>query len=197
MSCDVSTSLLCKNTFWPLEILSSTPTFPIWSSRHFCTTTHLNISLKILPSVWRCQWMHTIQLYAKTQWCSLKNLSKTTSFSFWSSLVIWTATLFYFALVTLSFFLLVALPTKLLSPGDWAHWRLWSACFKPFFFLSNTGVLQSLHYQLSVFAKLISPPSPISKETLIWRLWPLQELPKCTWHSVEHLVCTVSFGHVS
>jgi len=67
MSCDVSTSLLCKNTFWPLEILSSTPTFPIWSSRHFCTTTHLNISLKILPSVWRCQWMHTIQLYAKTQ----------------------------------------------------------------------------------------------------------------------------------
>ena len=67
MSCEVSTSLLCKNTFWPLEILSSTPTFPIWSSGHFCTTTHLNISLKILPSVWRCQWMHTIHLQAKTQ----------------------------------------------------------------------------------------------------------------------------------
>ena len=46
MSCDVSTPLLCKNTFWPLEILSSTPTFPIWSSRHFCTTTHLNILQK-------------------------------------------------------------------------------------------------------------------------------------------------------
>ena len=54
-----------KNTFWPLEILSSTPTFPIWSSRHFCTATHLSISLKILPSVWRCQWRHTIHLQAK------------------------------------------------------------------------------------------------------------------------------------
>ena len=69
MSCDVSTSLLCKNIFWPLEILSSTPIFPIWSSRHFCTATHLNISSKILPSVWRWQWMHTIHLQAKTQWC--------------------------------------------------------------------------------------------------------------------------------
>ena len=95
------------------------------------------------------------------------------------------------------FFLLVALPTKLLSPGDWAHWRFWSACSKPLFFLPKTGVLQNLHYQLSVFAKLIPPPSPVSKETLIWRLWPLQELPKCTWHSVEHLGCTVSFGKLS
>ena len=47
------------------------------------------------------------------------------------------------------------------------------------------------------FAKLISPPSLVSKETLIWRLWPLQELPKCTWHSVEHLGGTVSFGKLS
>ena len=121
MSCDVSTSLLCKNTFWPLEILSSTPTFPIWSSRHFCTTTHLNISLKILPSVWRCQWMHTIHLQAKTQWCSLKKLSGSTSFAFWSNLVICTTTIFFLALVTLSFFLLVALPSKPLSPGEWTH----------------------------------------------------------------------------
>ena len=54
-----------------------------------------------------------------------------------------------------------------------------------------------MHYQLSVFAKLILPPSPASKETLIWRFWPLQELPKCIWHSVEHLVCTVIFGKLS
>ena len=197
MSCDVSTSLLCKNTFWPLEILGPSPTFPIWSSRHFCTTTHLNILLKILPSVWRCQWMHTIHLQAKTQWCSLENLSGSASFAFWSKLVICTATLFFLALVTLSFFLLAALPTKLLSPGDWAHWRFWSACPKPFCFLSRTGVLQSLHYQLSVFAKLTLPPSPVSKEALIWSFWPLQELPMCIWHSVEHLVCTATFGKLS
>ena len=169
MSCDGPTSLLYKNTFWPLEILSSSPTFRIRFSRHFCTTTHLNISLKILPSVWRWQWMHTIHLLAKTQWCSLENLSESPSFAFWSNWVVCTATLFYFALVTLSFFLLVALPTKLLSPGDWAHWGFWSACSKPLFFLPKTGVLQNLHYQLSVFAKLTLPPSPASKETLIWR----------------------------
>ena len=128
MSCDGSTSLLCKNTFWPLEILSSSPTFPIWSSRHFCTATHLNILLKILPSVWRCQWMHAIHLHATTQCCSLKNLSESSSFPFWSSLVICTATLFYFALVPLSFFLLIVLLTKLLSPGVWTHWSIFGAC---------------------------------------------------------------------
>ena len=96
MSCEVPTSLFCKNIFWLLEILSSTSIFQIWSSRYFCTTTYLNIFLKILPSVWGCQEMHIIQLHAKTQWCSLKNLSESTSFSFWSSLVICTATLFLF-----------------------------------------------------------------------------------------------------
>ena len=128
MSCEVSTSLLCKNIFWLLEILSSTSIFQIWSSRYFCTTTYLNILLKILPSVWWCQEMHIIQLHAKTQCCSLKNLSESTSSSFWSSLVICTATLFYFALVPMSFFLLIVLPTKLLSPGDWTHWHIFGAC---------------------------------------------------------------------
>ena len=89
--------------------------------------------------------MHIIQLHAKTQCCSLKDLSVSTSFSFWPSFVICTATLFYFALVTLSFFLLVALPTKPLSPGGWTHWRILSACNETSFFLSKTEVLQNLH----------------------------------------------------
>lgn len=54
-----------------------------------------------------------------------------------------------------------------------------------------------MHYQLSVFAKLTLPPSPVSKEALIWSFWPLQELPMCIWHSVEHLVCTATFGKLS
>ena len=66
--------------------------------------------------------MHTIHIQAKTQGCSLENLSGSASFAFWSNLMICTATIFFLALMTLSFFLLVALPTKLLSPGDWAHW---------------------------------------------------------------------------
>ena len=57
----------------------------------------------------------------------------------------YTATLIYFALVPMSFFLLVALPTKPLSPGEWTHWRILSACNETFFFLSKTGVLQNLH----------------------------------------------------
>ena len=128
MSCEFSPSLLCKNIFWSLEILSSTSIFQIWSSRYFYTTTHLNISLKFLPRVWRCQWMHTIHLQAKTQWCSLENLSGSTPFAFWFNLMICTATLIFFALVTLSFFLLVALPTKPLSTGDWTLWHIFGAC---------------------------------------------------------------------
>ena len=127
----------------------------------------------------------------------MKNLSESTSFSFWSSLVICTATLFYFTLVPMSLFQLVALPSKPLSPEEWTHWRFVSACNKPFFFLSKTGVLQSLHYQLSVFAKLTLPPSLASKETMIWSFWPPQELPRCPWHSVEHPVCRNSFGRSS
>ena len=89
--------------------------------------------------------MHMIQLYAKTHWSSLKYLSESTSSSFCSSLVICTATLIYFALVPMSFFLLVVLPTKPLSPGHWTHWRILIACNELFFFLSKTEVLQNLH----------------------------------------------------
>ena len=89
--------------------------------------------------------MLMIQLHAKTQCCSLKHLSESTSFSFWSSLMICTATLFHFALVPMSFFLLEALPIKPLSPGDWTHWRILSACNETIFLLSKTGVLQNLH----------------------------------------------------
>ena len=145
MSYDVSTSLLCKNIFCSLEILSSTSTFQIWSSKYFCTTTYLNISLKILPSVWRCQQMHIIQLYAKTHWCSLKYLSESTSFSFWSSLVICTATIFYLALVALGFILLIDHSTKPLSPGDWTHWSIFGPCNNALHFLSRIEDLQILH----------------------------------------------------
>ena len=89
--------------------------------------------------------MHIIQLHAKTHECSLKNLSKSSSFALWSSLAFSTATLIYFALVPMSFFLLVALPIKPLSPGEWTHWRILSACNKAFFFLSKTEGLQNLH----------------------------------------------------
>ena len=145
MSCDVSTSLLCKNIFWSLEILSSTSTFQIWSSRYFCTTTYLNISLKILPSVWRCQQMHIIILYAKTHECSLKNLSKSSSFALWSSWVFCTTTLFSSSLMPMIFLLLINHPTEPLSPGDWTHWCIFSPCYNSLQFLRRFGFLKNLH----------------------------------------------------
>ena len=51
-SCDVFESLLCRNIFHSLDILSSTPSFQIWSREQFCTTTYSNISLKLPPKLW-------------------------------------------------------------------------------------------------------------------------------------------------
>ena len=86
-----------------------------------------------------------MQLYAKTLLCSLKNLSESTSFSFWPSWEFSTATLIYLDLVTMSFFLLIAHPAKPLSPREWTHWRIFRACISAFFFLSRIGFLKNLH----------------------------------------------------
>ena len=63
--------------------------------------------------------MHIIQLDAKTHECSLKNLSKSSSFALWSSLALSTATPFYFALLPMILF-----PAKPLSPREWTHWSI-------------------------------------------------------------------------
>ena len=62
-----------------------------------------------------------MQLYAKTLFCSLKNLCESTSFTFWSSLTFSTAPLLNYALVAMSFLLLVLHLAKPLSPGEWTH----------------------------------------------------------------------------
>ena len=89
--------------------------------------------------------MHIIQLYAKTHWCSLKNLSKSSSSSFGSSLVFCTATMFYLAILPLIFLLLIDQPTKPLSPGDWTHWSIFGPCNNALHFVSRTEDLQNLH----------------------------------------------------
>ena len=59
--------------------------------------------------------MHIIQLYAKTHECSLKNLSKSSSFALWSSLALSTATPFYFALLPMILFPAYSPPYKTLK----------------------------------------------------------------------------------
>ena len=94
------------------------------------------------------------------------------------------------------FFLLIDHSTKPLSPGEWTYWSIFGPWNYAFYFLSKNGFLKNLHYQVSVFAKLTLPSSHTPKETRIWRVWPPQELPRCPWHSVEHLVFMDSFGIV-
>ena len=127
----------------------------------------------------------------------MKYLSESTSFPFWPSWMFSTASLFNFALVTMSFLLLVVHHTKPLSPEEWTHWRILSACNYALFFLSRISFLTNLHHQVSSLVQLTFPPSSSSKETRVWRFWPLQELPWCLWHFVKHPVCMASFGMIS
>ena len=145
MSCDVSKSLLCKNIFHSLHILSSTPNFQIWSSGQFCTIAYLNISLKPPPKLWDVSGSMQSNFMQKPSDVLWKKLSESTSFSFWSSLVFSTATLVIFALVTLCFHLLVVNPTKRLSLGACTHWDIFGSCNDAIYPLSRIEVLQNLH----------------------------------------------------
>ena len=97
MSGGVFKSLLCKNICCSLEILSSTTSFQIWSSGQFCTTTYLNVYLKLPPKLWDVNRSILFNFMQKDQLCPLKNLSESTSFSFWSNLMFCTATIFLLA----------------------------------------------------------------------------------------------------
>ena len=145
MSCDVFKSLLCKNIFCSLEILSSTPSFQIWSSGQFCTTTYLNISLKLPPKLWdvnRSILFNFMQKPSYVLWKIWVNQPHFHSGPTW-----WFVLQPYFNLLLYPwfFFLLIDHPTKPLSPGEWTHWRILSACNEAFFFLSKTEDLQNLH----------------------------------------------------
>ena len=56
-----------------------------------------------------------------------------------------TATLIYCALVPLGFLLLIAHPTKPLSPGGFTHWSIFVSWNNAIYLLSKTEVLQNLH----------------------------------------------------
>ena len=145
MSCDVSKPLLCKNIFHLLDILSSTQGFQIWSSGQFCTTTYLNVSLKLLPKFWdvsRSILFHFMQKPSDVLWKYWVNQPHFHSGPIW-----WFVLQLYFNLLLLLWFLflLVALPARTLSPTGWTHWRNYSTCNHALFFLSKTELLQNLH----------------------------------------------------
>ena len=145
MTYDLPKSLLCKNMFCSLEILSSTPIFQIWSSGQFCTTTYLNISLKLPPKfgeVSRSILSTFMQKNSCVLWKFWMNQPNSHSGPTWGFVL---QPYFYLLFCPWFFFILEVLPTKPLSPGEWPLWRILSACNETSFFLSKTVVLQNLH----------------------------------------------------
>ena len=138
--------------------------------------------------------MHITHDYAKIHLGSLKILSKPSSFAFWCSWAVWTATLFHFALIPLEFCLLLFLHTKLLSPRDQTQTHLSSPPKPPLQFLSRIRFWQKLHYQVSCIAKPTPPPSISDKETPIWKVWLPSKSFRCHWHFIKHLQCMTRIG---
>ena len=145
MSCDVFKTLLCKSIFHSLNILSSTPNFSSLVQSAFCTTTYLNISLKLLPKFWdvnRSILINFLQKPSVVLWKNWVNQPRFHSGPTW-----WIVLQLYIDLLLLLWFLflLVALPAKTLSPRDWTHWRILSTGNDALFFLSRIGFLKNLH----------------------------------------------------
>ena len=141
ISCDVSKSLLCNNIFHSLDILSSTPSFQIWSSGQFYTTTYLNISLKLLPKlgeVSRSILFHFVQkpIYILWKiWVNQPHLH--------SGPTGWFVQQPYFCLLFNPWFflLLVVIHVKPLSPGACTFWITFGSWNNAIYFLSRIVVL--------------------------------------------------------
>ena len=145
MSCDVFQSLLCKNIFHSLDILSSTPSFQIWSSGQFCTTTYINISLKLPPilgEVSRSILSIFMQKPSYVIWKFWVNQPHFHSGPTWGFVLQPYFNLLFYPWFS---FLLIDHPAKPLSPEECTHWRILSACNHAFVFLSKTEDLQNLH----------------------------------------------------
>ena len=145
MSGDVFKSLLCKNIFHSLNVLSPTLNFSSLVQSAFCTTTYLNISLKLPPKlgdVVRSILFNFMQKPTGVLW------------KLWAKRpLLLSGPVWYFLLQPYSnlpfypwfFFLLIDHSTKPLSPGEWTHWRILNACKHALFLVPRTEVLQNLH----------------------------------------------------
>ena len=145
MTYDLPKSLLCKNIFCSLEILSSTPIFQIWSNGQFCNTTHLNISFYPPPKYWdvhRSILFNFMQKPIYVLWKIWVNHPL-----FHSSPTWWFVQQPYFCLLFCPLFLLLLIdhPTKPLSPGACTHWIIFSSWNDTLHSLPRSVVLQNLH----------------------------------------------------
>ena len=134
-----------KIPFSHLEILSFSPSFQIWSSLHFCTTTYLNISLKLPPKlgdVSRSILFNFMQKPTGVLWKIWAKHPLLLSGPVWYFLL---QPYFNLPFYPWFFFLLIDHSTKPLSPGDWTHWSIFGPCNNALFILSRFGFLKNLH----------------------------------------------------
>ena len=141
MSCDVFKSLLCKNIFHSLNILSPTLNFSSLVQSAFCTTTYLNIHLKLLPKlreVSRSLLSLFVQKPNYVLWKIWVNQPHFHSGPTW-----WFVQQPYFCLLFNPWFfiLLAVLHVKPLSPGACTHWINFGSWNNVIYFLSRIGVL--------------------------------------------------------
>ena len=141
MSCDVFKSLLCKNIFHSWNILSPALNFSSLVQSTFCTTTYLNISLKLLPKlreVSRSLLFHFVQkpIYVLWKiWVNQPHLH--------SGPTGWFVQQPYFCfLFNPWLFLLLVVPhVKPLSPGACTFWIIFGAWNNVIYFQSRIKVL--------------------------------------------------------
>ena len=141
MSCDVFKSLLCKNIFHSWNILSSTLNFSSLVQSAFCTTTYLNIHLKLLPKLrevsrsllflfvqkpnyvlWKI-WVNQLHLHSGPTCWFVQQPCFCLLFSPWL------------------FILLVVPHVKPLSPGACTFWIIFGSWNNVIYFLSRIEVL--------------------------------------------------------
>ena len=145
MSCDVFKSLLCKNIFHSWNILSPALNFSSLVQSAFCTTTYLNISLKLLPKlreVSRSILFHFVQKPIYVLWKIWVNQPHLHSGPTW-----WFVQqpCFYLLFNPWLFLLLVVPHVKPLSPGACTFWIIFGSWNNVIYFLSRIEVLQNLH----------------------------------------------------
>ena len=145
MSCDVFKTFLCKNIFQSLDILSSTHNFQIWSSEQFCTTTYLNLSLKLPPKFWDVNMSMLINFLQKPSVVLWKIWVNQPHFHSGPTWWFVQQPCFYLLFDPWLFLLLVVPHVKPLSPGACTFWINFGSWNNVIYFLSRIEVLQNLH----------------------------------------------------
>ena len=111
----------------------------------FCTTTYLNISLKLPPKLGDVSGSILFIFMQKPSYVLWKIWVNQPHFH--SGPTWWFVLQPYFNLLLYPWFLFLLMdhPAKPLRPGEWTHWSMFGPCNDAIYLLSRTEDLQNLH----------------------------------------------------